>query len=87
MRFRDADESVVAICWVGICRVDDPAAETASGNRSEAMQRSLVVCIEEVTNIGRNIGNQWIFQVLLWRLLSKGAWLPRQNIRGLTSCI
>ena len=54
MRFRVGSESVVAICWVGVRHVGDPAAETALGSRSEAMQRSLVVCIEEASDSGRD---------------------------------
>lgn len=49
MRFRVGNESVIVICR----HVDDPAPETRLDSRSEAMQRSLVVCIEEVGDFGR----------------------------------
>ena len=66
MRFRDGDKSVIAICPVDICRVDDPAAGTASSSRNDVMQRSLVVRIEEVSDIERNVRNREdLFQVAL----------------------
>ena len=73
MRFRNGDEIVVAIGWVGICCADDPAAEIVLGSRSEAMPRSLVACIEEVSDIGRVVGNQRNISGLLFRLLSTEA--------------
>jgi len=63
MRFRTDDETVVATGRAGICCADDPAAEIALGSRSEAIQRSLVGCIEEVGDIGRvvNLANRGVY--------------------------
>lgn len=73
MRFRDDDESVVAIGRVGIRCADDAAAGSASGSRSEAMQRSLVICIEDVSDIGIVAVNQRNISGLLFWLLSTEA--------------
>ena len=54
MLFRDGVESIVAICRDAIRCADDAAAEIALGSRSEAKQRSLVVCIEGAGDVGRD---------------------------------
>lgn len=35
--FRVGNESVIMICWVGVCHVDHPAAVIALGRRNEAV--------------------------------------------------